>query len=511
MAAVVQLVIVLRRWAAWLLVALAVAGCARQPDAQVVRDAVQQQLDAALGGRVLQIEQFRRAGSQQLSGRDGRLVYFNAQLKLLRAYDFTQWDAHNVASLASLLGAGPLGIRGLKDSGNQAGDLLGVYGSAAFASGDGGKAWQLLPTAPPAELLAEDAPAAAGAAVRARPKESPQPTAAEVALQRLSALLTADSGPTVSDARREAILTETFDEAYRNAQARLQRTADTIVLAGGVEGGEYAGVARAIADRAARAGVHFEARTGEGSVGSIGQLHRGEAQFALVQSDIAVAAFAGRGRLGGAAQPELRAVASLFPEPVQLVVRAGGPIKSIADLPGKRVDIGPENSGTRANALAILAANGIALDSLAATTRSGLADAAALLAAGKIDALFATAHAPARALQAAAARTPLAWLDLLPTDALRESGLMPLKLPARTYPGQTEPVQTLAATSLLVTRADVPAAQVDAVLKLLFDSGAARPEEGSAMSQIQRRSAREGVAIPWHPEAEAFIAKVPAK
>jgi len=107
----------------------------------------------------------------------------------------------------------------------------------------------------------------------------------------------------------------------------------------------------------------------------------------------------------------------------------------------------------------------------------------------------------------AAARTRLAWIDLLPTDALKASGLLPLKLPARTYPGQNEPVQTLAATGLMITRADVPAAQVDAMLKLLFDAGGSARSEGAAAAQIDLPTARVGVLIPWHPAAEAFLAR----
>jgi TRAP transporter TAXI family solute receptor len=331
----------------------------------------------------------------------------------------------------------------------------------------------------------------------------------ELALERVSSLLSAQTGPAVSPAQRDAIVTEALDTAYHQAQARLARAADTLVLAGGPEGGAYAEVAHVLGQRALKAGVHFDALTSEGSVGNIRLLSDGSAQFALVQSDIAAAAHAGRGRFGGAAQPELRAVASLFPEAVQLVVRSGGPIASVADLKGKRVDLGPERSGTRANALAILAANGVAVDTLAATTGSNLTDAAALLAAGQIDALFATVHAPARTLQVVAARTPLAWIDLLPTDALRASGLLPLKLPARTYAGQAEPVQTLAATGLLVTRADVPAAQVQTMLGLVFDAGAAQRQEGSAAAQINRSTARVGVDIPWSPAAEQFLAKAP--
>ena len=501
----VHLVSSLRRWIFMVLAVLALAACERQPDGPHVREAMQQQLDDALDGRVLQIERFRRSGSQALPDRDGRLVYFDAQLKLVRDYDFTQWDAHNVSTLASLLGAGPKGILGLKAGGNAAGDLLGVYGSAAFAS-DGGKAWQILPSAPAQPLPEVDSPAAAGASVRARPKESPEPTVAEVALERLGSLLTAHTAPSLPAAQRDAIVTEAMDAAYQQAQARLARAADTIVLAGGPEGGAYAEVAHRLAERAQQSGLLFHALTSEGSVGNVRLLAEGNAQFALVQNDIAASAYAGRGRFGGAAQPELRAVASLFPEAIQLVVRAGGPISSVADLKGRRVDLGLERSGTRANALAVLAANGVAIETLGGVTGSGLTEAAARLAAGQVDALFATVHAPALALQAVAARTPLVWIDLLPTDALRASGLVPLKLPARTYPGQKEPVQTLAATGLMITRADVPARQVESMLALLFDAGGGAAAEGSALAQISRRTAREGVVIPWSPSAERFLA-----
>ncbi len=487
-----------------LFAALALVGCAPQPDAELVRQAVQQQLDAAFGARVLQIESFRRAGSQPLPGRDGRLVYFGAELKLVSDYHFGDWDKHNVGTLANLLGAGSKGISGLRAEGNLKGETLRVNGTASFLR-EGANQWQLVPTAPPQEIVATVPPAAAGAAVLPRPKEAPPPSDAEQALEELRALLHTPTGPTLSTAARDEIVTEAAQAAVRQARARLLRNADTIALAAGPAGGAYDEVARALAARAARAGVSFELPNSDGSVGNIRLLADGEAQFALVQNDVAMAAFHGRGRFGGAAQPDLRAVASLFPEAVQLVVRAEGNIKSVADLAGRRVDLGLKHSGTRANALAILAAHDLTLESLQEVTGSTLSDAVALLAQGKIDALFTTVHAPARALQLAAAKSKLAFIDILPTDALRASGLVPLKLPARTYAGQAEPVQTLATTALLVTRSDVPASQVDAMLKLVFEPASTPRGEGSAMAQIGTGTAREGVAIPFMAAAQAYL------
>jgi TRAP transporter TAXI family solute receptor len=505
----VQLVNTCARRTRGLLVALLLLGlaaCSPQPDAQQVQEVVQQQLDSALGSRVLQIEAFRRAGAQSLPGGDGRLVYFDAQLKLTRDYDFTQWDAHNLATLASLLGAGPRGVIGLSAEGNKAGDLIGVYGSAAFVH-DGGTRWRAVPTTPAAAPERAEELAAAGASVRGRAREAPAPTAVEQALARLTSLLDAAPGDDakVSTAQRDAIVTAAIEAAYVSAQAQLARAANTPLLAGGTPGGAYEQVAQALQARAHAAGQALDVLPSQGSVASVRMLADGEAEFAIVQSDIAAAAFAGRGPFGGAAQTGLRAVASLFPEAVQLVVRADGPIKSLSDLEGKRVDLGLPRSGTRANALAILAANDIALDALQRIDGHDLKQASARLVAGEIDALFATVHVPAPALQAAAAATPLAWIDLLPTDALRASGLVPLKLPARSYARQSEPVQTLAATALLVTQGDVSTQHVEQMLKLLFEAPAKPRSEGSAAAQIHLRTAREGVLIPWADAAQAFL------
>jgi len=129
---------------------------------------------------------------------------------------------------------------------------------------------------------------------------------------------------------------------------------------------------------------------------------------------------------------------------------------------------------------------------------------AVALAAGRIDAFFATIHAPAREIGRLAARTKLALVPIGPSRDLVEGGLVPLTLPALTYAGQTTPVPTLAATALLLTRADVAPAAVEAMLGLLFEH-----REGSAtaaVAQVGVARALGGVAIPLHPAAQTWLA-----
>ena len=490
-------------------VALLLTACARGPEAPQVKEAMQQQLDAALGGPVLKIGSFRTAGGLPLKEPDGRLVYFNAELHLARDYDFTRWDAHSVASLGALLGAGPKGLFGLRAEGNRTGDKLGVYGSAAFAWADG--RWVLTPTAPPAPRADAPIPAAAKVStVQPHPREAAPPSPVQNAIERLGTLTRAPLPGTISAAERESILVSELENAYQSARRRLERRAGLLMLAGGPRGGAYEETMNALAARATRAGVAFEATSTEGSGDNIRHLLDRSAQFAIVQNDIARAAHAGRGRFVGAPQHELRAVASLFPEVVHLVAATKSGVEGIADLRGKRVGLGPEGSGTRANALALLAANGSEQSALAALDAQMLPDAVAALATGRIDALFVTIHAPATALQSVFAQGAATLVPMGPSPQVLESGLVPLTLPARTYSRQDAPVPTLAATALMVTRADVPDVHVDAMLRLLFEE---RPDGGepAAPSRIALRSARQGVGIPWHPRAEAYIvARSPA-
>jgi TRAP transporter TAXI family solute receptor len=488
------------------LAAMLLAACGSGPPEDEVRKALQAQLDSALDGRVLTVSRFTRAGSAPRREGDGRIVHFNAQLILERDYDFTKWDAHNVASLAAIVGAGPKGIVGLKEGGNRKGDTLGVYGSAAFARE--GSTWRQLAVALPADAAEpQRVPAATVSAVQPGPRELPPATPLEQSLARLDTLLKSPAPVAVGTAERDAIVREELESAMIAMRRRLDQAASLIVLAAGPEDGAYAETAAALAARAREAHVAFAILDSQGSVENVRLLGERKAQFALVQNDVARNAQLGRGRFAGAPQ-ELRAVASLFPEPVHLVARERGGVASVSDLKAKRVNLGPDGSGTRSNALAVLAAHGLGVDALAETTALPLAEALAALAEGKLDAVFGTIHAPGRALQRAFAASPLVLVPIGPARELLDAGFVPLTLPARTYARQAGPVPTVAATAMLVTRPDVPQAQVEAMTGLLFQrkEGAAT----AAVGQIGAATARNGVTIPWHPGAEAALARAGA-
>ncbi len=90
-----------------------------------------------------------------------------------------------------------------------------------------------------------------------------------------------------------------------------------------------------------------------GSAYNMEGLRSGDLEFALAQSSTAFAATTGRGLWRDRADPNLRCVLRLFPELLTIIVRDGSQIRGLADLAGKRVNVGGQGSGIRAAWLAI--------------------------------------------------------------------------------------------------------------------------------------------------------------
>jgi TRAP transporter TAXI family solute receptor len=316
-------------------------------------------------------------------------------------------------------------------------------------------------------------------------------------------------GPAPEDSK---VIDEELDRALKTIQARIERRQYMYTMAGGPEGGEYDLVAGAIAGTVAKTGRkgRFRSQETQGSVENAGLIDRKEADFALIQSDVAAMAIAGEGPFArGGALTSLRALGSLFPEPVHVVVSARSSIRTVADLRGKKVDLGMPNSGTRFNALKVLGAYGLGVKELAEAREKGMEDAAGRLAAGKIDAFFVTIGVPARELQKLATRSRVRLLSLGGRNIERlvteNPGLVRLVLPANTYAGQTEEVITVAATALLVTRSDTTEAEASLALKLIYENTDYLTAGSAQGAKISKRTGLRGVTIPMHPAANLYF------
>jgi TRAP transporter TAXI family solute receptor len=478
-----------------LLPALLAGACTRGPeDAELSRD-VQARLDAVFGRPVLQLRTLKRQGSAPFAAaRDGAkqaIVYYNATLDFTEAYHPSDWDGLSPQLIASALGATDQGVVGLESGSMAPGSELKAYGSLVYRRE--GVAWRAtdLSVQPPSPGRA--------------PPTATSSSVTDELVRRLVKVV--DTSPGTRQTK-DRVVEEELDHALQNIQLRLGLGADRILVATGPRDGEYARFVDSIRARFGDPDSLNVANT-EGSVANAFLVDRGRSRFGIVQSDVAAAAVTGAG-LFATTGPlrHLRAVASLFPEPLHVVVRADSGIESVAQLEGRRVTLGAAGSGTRYTAVQVLAVHGLSAGRYAEANAADSGDALEQLAAGSVDAVVEVISAPWSRLAQVSHRVPLRVLPLEETAIERSAaglhGLVPLAIPARTYPGQEQPVRSLAATALLVANSEVPDAGVASMLDAMFAASAA-PGLGVSAARLSRERALVGVTIPLHEGAARFF------
>ncbi len=143
--------------------------------------------------------------------------------------------------------------------------------------------------------------------------------------------------------------------------------------------------------------------TSGGSQANIEAMDMGDAQLGFVQSDVMAYAYNGTNLFEEYGKVDsFSTVAALYMEQVQIVT-LDPEIKSVADLAGKNVSVGAAGSGVFYNAVDVLGAYGLNVETDINPTYQSFGDSAEALQDGKIDAAFVVAGAPTTAITSLAA------------------------------------------------------------------------------------------------------------
>ena len=126
-------------------------------------------------------------------------------------------------------------------------------------------------------------------------------------------------------------------------------------------GGMYYTVANAYAGLASEesSDLKFEVKNTAGSAANLRLLSGNYIDLGIAQADLVRAAYEGTGSFSDNRQQGYRAIAGLYTEACQIVVRADSDIRTLNDLQGKTVSIGASESGTEQNATEILKLSGL--------------------------------------------------------------------------------------------------------------------------------------------------------
>ncbi|MGY4647359.1 TAXI family TRAP transporter solute-binding subunit [Mycobacterium sp. URHB0021] len=183
-------------------------------------------------------------------------------------------------------------------------------------------------------------------------------------------------------------------------------------LAAGDPGGLYLAFAEILAKRVQNRypDVTVEVLPTEGSVENLARLRSGDADMGLALADVAE-----RDRATGPAGSPPQAVARVYENYLQVILRESAAAQRLPDLAGMRVSIGPPGSGAAATSEVLFEAAG--LGGRVEMLRFRLRDGLARLADGGVDALVWSGGVPTPAVAELNAELRLRMLDIGPLAA----------------------------------------------------------------------------------------------
>ncbi|HBJ38300.1 MAG TPA: hypothetical protein DDZ51_26820 [Planctomycetaceae bacterium] len=247
-----------------------------------------------------------------------------------------------------------------------------------------------------------------------------------------------------------------------------------------------------------------------GSMENIRLLTQGKLQFAMSNSSITY--FAVRGEGDWEQKHDSRAVMTLFPNVAMFVTPAGSPIKTVADLKGKRVFLGPEGAGFEYFVNPILESHGLTIADI--TPRYGSQQSAVdLLGDGAVDAAMIGGGVPNPALAQMAQANPI---RLIPYDDAAKAKLIndypffeAATIPGGTYSGIDEDYNGLNVGSAhLITHSSIDEQLVYDFVKKVYESREQIASRHRAAKDITPENVAKANGTEFHPGAIRYYEEI---
>ncbi|MGG7047750.1 MULTISPECIES: TAXI family TRAP transporter solute-binding subunit [unclassified Campylobacter] len=249
-----------------------------------------------------------------------------------------------------------------------------------------------------------------------------------------------------------------------------------------------------------------------GSVYNVNNVLKKELTFGFSQSDVVFDKYNGKDKFDGAADTNLRAVVSIYPELLAFVVSKDSGIKDITGIVGKKFNVGNPGSGNELTTLEVLKAKGVDVNSLAHRGVLTAQECPHALKDKKIDGYtYMVGHPTANITDAANSLS----IDILNVDGPEidkmladfpyfAKGVIPKGL----YEGVEHDTNTIGVKAVLVADKSVSDTVVRAVVKAIVDNFDEYKTLHPALGAITKESLVEGLSAPLHPAAEAVFKEV---
>ncbi|WP_327432189.1 MULTISPECIES: TAXI family TRAP transporter solute-binding subunit [unclassified Streptomyces] len=289
----------------------------------------------------------------------------------------------------------------------------------------------------------------------------------------------------------------------------------TITFSTGTPTGVYQMYGKLLQGAIAKDMPHLDVQllNSDGSQENVRRVATGKADFTIAAAD-AVETYILQNKPGSG---RLRGCARLYDDYVHLVVPRSSSVRSVADLRGKKVAVGPSGSGVRLIANHVLQAAGLDPDKDIKPLADGIATMPELLKEHKIDAFFWSGGLPTSAVLELSKTYDIRLVpigsDLI--KKLHEQGdaaryYRAAVMPADAYPKaqRGSSVQTLAVANFLITREDADANLTEELTRTVI---ASRDHIGARVHAAQLVDLRTAIytdPLPLHEGARRYYRSI---
>jgi TRAP transporter TAXI family solute receptor len=282
----------------------------------------------------------------------------------------------------------------------------------------------------------------------------------------------------------------------------------SIAIATGGTAGTYYPIGGAIAAAVSKnPDINATAEVGNAAVANTRLISEGEIEVGFSQADVTAWAYNGEVMFEGQPLKNIRAIAALYPETLQLVVSKESGIKTLADLKGKKVAVGAPGSGTEGDVRAIFQTMGIKYDEMAVEFLD-FGGVSSRFKDNQIDAGFIVGGVPTSALMDLTTTKDVALFNFDDDALAKVTAANPFFIksvvPAGTYRGIDADTNTIQVMALLITNESMPEDVIYNFTKTLFENIADVQTSHAMARNIKPETATVGLTAPLHPGAAKY-------
>jgi hypothetical protein len=254
-------------------------------------------------------------------------------------------------------------------------------------------------------------------------------------------------------------------------------------------------------------GMNVTAQATGASAENVRLVNKKEAELAIVQSDTIDFAYNAKEAFKEKLT-KMSALAVLYPEVIQVVVRGDSKADSFDDLKGMKIGVGAPGSGTEANFRQLCDIYGLKKDDVKAQYLS-FSESSEQFKDKHIDAFIVVAGIPNAAIMDISTQHSVKIINVSDAKAKQLVKKYPFlsafTIPAGTYKSITKDVKTVAVNAVLIVNTEVSNDVAYNLVKALFDNQKDLGLAHAKGKELNLKKASSGVSIPFHPGAIKYF------